>query len=194
MKRISLITLTIFAVLQVSAQSGLKQGVQAPNFTGTDNFGHKLDLKALLKTHKAVLLFFYRGQWCPYCNKHIADLQDSLQMLSDKNVYVVGVTPETSDNIARTVGKTHASFSIIQDKGYKIMKAYDVNYHVGDELFAKLKSYGVGLDRNNGNTDRVLPVPATYLIDRSRKIIYVQFNNDYTKRAPVSAVLAALGN
>lgn len=192
MKKLLLIVFTLAFCLHLSAQTGLKQGEKAPEFIGFDNSGKKLDLKDLLKHHKAVVLFFYRGQWCPYCNKQISRLQDSLQLLTAKGAYVVGVTPETGANITKTVDKTHASFSIIQDKGYTIMKAYGVNYVVDPEMYAKLKGYGVDLEKNNGNTDHVLPVPATYVIDRSGKIIYVHFDKDYTKRASVSAILDAL--
>ena len=192
MKKYLLITAGIIFSLQVAAQNGLKSGGQAPEFRAKDNSGKMLDLKNLLKSHKAVVLFFYRGQWCPYCNKHIKELQDSLQLLTAKGAYVIGVTPETGENINKTIDKTHASFSIIQDKGYKIMKAYDVSYTVDDAMFAKLKNYGIDLEKNNGNTDHVLPVPATYVIDSSGKIIFVHFDKDYTKRASVSSVLNAL--
>jgi len=173
-------------------QTGLKNGTVAPEFAATDNSGKTLDLKALLKSHKAVVLFFYRGQWCPYCNKHIKELQDSLQLLTGKGAYVIGVTPETSENISKTIDKTHASFSIIQDNGYKIMKAYGVNYVVDDVMLERLKGYGVDLEKNNGNTDHVLPVPATYIIDRSGKIIFVHFDKDFRNRAAVSALLNIL--
>jgi len=174
------------------AQSGLKKGAEAPDFTAVDNSGKTLDLQKLLKTHKAVVVFFYRGQWCPYCNKHIKQLQDSLQLLTEKGAYVIGITPETSENINKTIGKTHASFSLVHDEGYKIMKAYDVNYTVDDALNAKLKGYGVDLEANNGNTDHVLPVPATYVIDRTGEIIFVHFDKDYTKRAAVSDIIKVL--
>jgi len=192
MKKYILILLGIALYTQVSAQSGLKSGSQAPLFSGKDNLGKTVDLKKLLKSHKAIVLFFYRGQWCPYCNKQIKELQDSLQLLTSKGVYVIGVTPETGENIQKTIGKTNASFSIIQDTGYQIMKAYDVNYRVDDALNAKLKSYGVDLEKNNGNTDHVLPVPATYVIAPSGRIIYVHFDKDYTKRATVGAILNSI--
>jgi peroxiredoxin len=188
----------IYAILLMSlslaglAQSGLKKGAEAPGFTVADNSGKTLDLKSLIKNHKAVMLFFYRGQWCPYCNKHIKQLQDSLRLLTEKGVYVIGVTPETSENINKTIDKTHASFSLVHDEGYKIMKAYDVDYTVDDALNAKLKGYGVDLEKNNGNTDHVLPVPATYVISHSGKIIFVHFDKDYTKRASVSDIIKVL--
>lgn len=192
MKKYLFIITIIFLSAHARAQTGLKSGTLAPEFTATDNSGKTLDLKSLLKSHKAVVLFFYRGQWCPYCNKHIKQLEDSLHLLTNKGAYVIGVTPETADNINKTIDKTHASFSIIQDKGYNIMKAYKVNYTVDADMFSKLKNYGIDLEKNNGNNDHVLPVPATYVIDRSGKIIFVHFDKDYTRRASVGTILKVL--
>ena len=192
MKKLTFTCFALLFALSVAAQTGLKVGNVAPAFLGKDNAGKAISLKALLKTNKAVVLFFYRGQWCPYCNKYIKQLQDSLVLLSNKGAYVVGVTPETGENISKTVEKTQASFSMIQDEGYQIMKAYDVNYVMDDALFAKYKTHGIDLEKNNGNTDHVLPVPATYVIAKNGKITYVQFDKDYRKRASIASILAVL--
>jgi len=191
-KKYMLFMFAIFLSVNIFAQTGLKSGVSAPMFSAKDNTGKTIDLKDLLKSHKSVVLFFYRGQWCPYCNKQMQHLQDSLQLMTAKGAYVVGVTPETGENIDKTREKTHASFSLIHDEGYKIMKAYDVDYKVDDPMFAKLKGYGIDLEKGNGNNDHVLPVPATYIINKSGKITFVQFDKDYTKRPPVSRILRAL--
>lgn len=188
-------TFLIIATLGLNhlfAQTGLTAGMVAPTFTAKDNTGKTLDLKALLKKHSAVVLMFYRGQWCPYCNKHLQQLQDSLQLLTAKNAYVITVTPETQDAINQTIQKTHASFSLVHDEGYKIMKDYKVDYKMDDAMVTKYKSYGVDLEKNNGNTDHTLPVPATYIIGKDGKISYVHFDKDYRKRLPVSAILAKI--
>jgi len=174
------------------AQTGLKKGDRAPLFTATDNAGKTINLATILRSHKAVVVFFYRGQWCPYCNKHVQQLQDSLHLLTTKGIYVVGITPETGENVNKTIEKTHASFSIIPDKGYRIMQDYKVNYTLDDATVNKYKGFGLDLDKNNGANGHVLPVPATYLIDHTGKIIFVHFNKDYTKRASVSDILQAL--
>src|ERR1700761_9642660 len=108
MKKLLFTTLITISTLSLFAQTGLMKGENAPMFAAKDNSGKTLDLKTILKTHKAVVLLFYRGQWCPYCNKQMSHLQDSLKQLTDKGAYVVGVTPETSENISKTVEKTHA--------------------------------------------------------------------------------------
>lgn len=192
MKKTILFTLFIINSLAVFAQTGIATGEQAPEFTAKDNFGKTLDLKALLKTHKTVVLFFYRGQWCPYCNKQIEHLQDSLQQLTAKGAYVIGVTPETGENINKTIDKTHASFSIIQDKDYRIMKDYKVNYTLDEAIVTKYKGYGIDLEKNNGNTDHVLPVPATYVIGKNGKLIFAHFDKDYKKRPSVKSILDVL--
>lgn len=184
-----IIAIGIFFSTQALAQTGLKAGAKAPEFVSIDNSGKKIDLNTILKSHKAVVLFFYRGQWCPYCNRYIQRMQDSLQLLIDKGAYVIAVTPETPSNIGKTIEKTQASFSIVQDRNYQIMKDYQVNYTVDDVMLSKLNTYGVDLEKNNGNKDHVLPVPATYIIDPSGKITFVHFDKDYTQRPSIKTLL-----
>jgi len=119
-------------------------------------------------------------------------MEDSLQMLTGKGAYVVAVTPENEDNIGKTVVKTRASFSIIQDAGNRIMKDYDVLYTTDNKTLSALKQYGIDLDKSSGNGDHDLPVPATYIIDKNGKISFVHFNKDYTQRASVRSLLDQL--
>lgn len=192
MKKIVFLAIACLLGLNLFAQSGLKNGDQAPNFTAKDSEGKVVSLKGLLKKHQKIVLFFYRGQWCPYCNKHIKDLQDSLQLLTAKGAYVLGVTPETNASISKTKDKTQAAFSLISDQGYKIMKAYKVDFIMEESLVSKYKSYGIDVAKNNGAKQAVLPVPATYVIDKNGKIVFVQFNVDYKKRATVKQLLSSL--
>ena len=83
----------------------LRVGDQAPGFNAKDANGRPVELRQLLKKGP-VVLYFYRGQWCPYCNKQLCQLQDSLQQLTAKGAQVVVVSPETQENIGQTVTKT----------------------------------------------------------------------------------------
>lgn len=191
MKNILLIALICFANT-LFAQTAMKVGEKAPVFNLKDNNGKQVDLKQILKENKAVVLFFYRGQWCPYCNKQIKDLQDSLQLLTAKGAYVIGVSPETDANVSKTVVKTKATFSIISDKDYSVMKAYKVDYVMEQGLADRYKSRGLDIALANGKTDNVLPVAATYIIDKSGKIKYAFFESDYKKRPSVKTLAANL--
>jgi len=192
MKRTVLTVLILLAGFQLFAQTPLKVGQTAPQFSAKDNTGKLINLKQALKEHQSVVLFFYRGQWCPFCNKHIKDLQDSLQMLTGKDAYVVGVSPETMVGVEKTVAKTKASFSIISDRDYSIMKAYQVNYVMEPGLADKYKKGGLDIAMANGQSDYVLPVPATYIIGKNGKIKYVHFDADYKKRPSVKTLMANL--
>lgn len=180
-----------FAQTAPLTASALKVGDKAPDFAATDVAGQPIALKQLLKKGP-VVLYFYRGQWCPYCNKQLSQLQDSLQTLTAKGAQVVVVSPETQQNVAKTVEKTKASFPIIHDQNFAIMKAYHTAFTVDDAMAQKYQSFGVNLKEANGVDVNVLPVPATYVIGKDGRIKYAYFNPDFKHRATVKAVAQAL--
>jgi peroxiredoxin len=186
------ITITIATIAQdAAAFEGLKVGDVAPNFETTDNNGKKISLAELLKTQQ-VVLFFYRGQWCPYCNKQLKQVNDKLVDIQNKGARVLAIAPETAEGIAKTYEKTKASFSLISDKGLRIMNSYKVTFALDEKTQTKYKGYGIDLNIANGENGANLPVPATYVIGKDGKIKYAFFNKDYSKRANLDDVMAAL--
>lgn len=171
--------------------SGLKVGDVAPDFKAMDNTGKSFSLKKMLRKGDVVLVF-YRGQWCPFCNKALSRMNDSLSLITAKGATVVAVSPETDENIEKTVGKTKASFPIISDKGLSIMKAYKVNYAVDARTIEKYKNYNIDFALVNGNNGAILPVPATYVIGKNGVIKYVFFSPDYKIRTSVQSILNQL--
>ncbi|AWM33042.1 peroxiredoxin-like family protein [Hymenobacter nivis] len=166
-------------------------GSVAPAFKGLDAAGRPVALQQLLKKGP-VVLYFYRGQWCPFCNKQLSQLQDSLQLLTAKGAQVVVVTPETQENIGKTVAKTKAAFPIVHDQDFAIMTAYHTAFTVDPATVLKYKAFGVDLQKANASPDDVLPVPATYVIGRDGRIKFTYFNPDYRQRVSVRRVAAAL--
>ena len=171
--------------------SALTVGETAPAFKSQDTAGRPVELAQLLKKGP-VVLYFYRGQWCPYCNKQLSQLQDSLQTLTAKGAQVVVITPETQTNIDKTVEKTKLSIPIVHDQDFAIMKAYKTAFTVDDATVQKYQIHGIDLKGANGADVAVLPVPATYVIGRDGKIKYAFFNPDYRHRASVKQVAQAL--
>lgn len=169
----------------------LAVGTAAPAFKTKDAAGRSVELKQLLKKGP-VVLYFYRGQWCPYCSKQLSQLQDSLQLLTAKGAQVVVITPETQENIGKTVAKTRASFPIVHDRNFAIMAAYHTAFTVDPATVSKYQGFGISLQQANGAPEDVLPVPATYVIGRDGRIKYVYFNPDYKQRASVRRIAAAL--
>ncbi len=177
-----------FAQMDMQKPEGLQVGDKAPAIVGTDQNGKKVSLKEILKNGEAVLIF-YRGQWCPYCNKQLSRLNDSLSYITAKGGTIITITPETADNIKKTISKTKASFSILEDKGLAIMKDYKVSFAVDEKTIEKYKGYGIDFAKANGDNGANLPVPATYIIGKDGKIKYVFFNADYSKRASVKDII-----
>ncbi len=176
-----------FAQMEDKQPEGLKIGDTAPQIKGMDQDGNKIDMQAMLKKGSVVLVF-YRGQWCPHCNKQLSHLNDSLSLITAKAAMVIAITPETADNIKKTVEKTKASFAIVEDKGLAIMRSYKVSYAVDEKTITKYKKYGIDFEKANGTNGANLPVPATYIVGQDGKIKYVFFNPDYTKRASVKDI------
>jgi peroxiredoxin len=179
---------TVATISIAQNPEGLKVGDKAPQFIGTDQAGKKVNLQEILKKGDAVLVF-YRGQWCPYCNKQLSHLNDSLGLITAKGATVISITPETNDNIKKTVEKTKATFSIIEDKGLVIMKSYKVSFAVDESTITKYKNYGIDFEKANGANGANLPVPATYIIGKDGKIKYAFFNPDYSKRTSVKDIV-----
>jgi peroxiredoxin len=195
MKRIIVSVLIAFISVSLHAQKepvGLALGELAPAFIAQDQNGQSVHLDEQLKKGPVVLVF-YRGQWCPYCNRYLKHLEDSLQQFQEQGATVIAITPEKPENISQTIEKTNAQFPILYDEGLKIMKAYDVAYAVDEKTISKYKGYGIDFNIANGEENGAnLPVPAVYVIDRNQKIVYRHFNKDYTKRAPTNELMEAL--
>ncbi len=193
MKKILFLLIIICSIngLAQTYPPGLNVHDKAPGFSATDQKGEKINLKKQLKKGNVVLVF-YRGQWCPYCNKQLKQLEDSISYIKEKGARVIAITPELPENISKTIGKTNASYSILYDEGLKIMKAYKVAFQVDDKTVEKYKGYGIDFSKTNGGNGANLPVPAVYVVNKKGKIIYRFFDVNYTKRSSVKDILDLL--
>ncbi|RZJ99069.1 MAG: AhpC/TSA family protein [Flavobacterium sp.] len=195
MKKIAILfmfLLTGSVMFAQEAPEGLFLNSKAKDFKAKDQNGTEVRLKDLLKKGKVVLVF-YRGEWCPYCNKFLSRLQDSLQLITEKGATVVAVTPELPENVAKSVEKTKAQFSVLYDEDLKIMKAYDVEFEVPENTLTRYRNSGIKIDEINGKNGNFLPIPAVYVIDKESTITYRFFNADYKKRPSVKEILEQVG-
>lgn len=172
---------------------GLKAGDNAPDFTGYDQSGKQVELKKILD-RGPVILFFYRGKWCPECSRYLNNYQDSLKVLTDQGFTVVAITPESIENVEQTVKLHKLTFIVIYDCQEKIMKDYDVMFTVTKAYQDKILSgYSINIAENNGRDVAHLPVHATYIINREGIIVAVQFDPDFKNRASVKWMLKNIG-
>lgn len=194
MKRIFIllsIAMIVFSFISDEQPTGLKVGDMAPDFKGVNQNGDTIQLKKLLKQGPVVLIF-YRGEWCPYCNKQLKAVEDSISFITNKGAHVIAVTPENKENVQKTIEKTKASYSILSDSHSTIMRAYKVAFELESKTREKYKKYGVDLTERNGSNENNLPVPAVYIIQPSGIIHYRYFDEDYKKRASIKEILKHL--
>ena len=171
---------------------GLKVGEKAPRFKADDYLGNKVDSKKVLKEN-TIILIFYRGEWCPYCDRYLSRVNDSLAMLIGNGARVIAVGPETVTNVEKTQSKSHATFTLISDSDEKIMTNYDVLFRVNENYQNKFKTkMNKDLAELNGKDLAKLPVAATYIIGQDGVIKYVDFNYNYRVRPSVESLLEAL--
>ena len=193
MKHLFIIILAIisFNTYSQKAESSLEVGQKAPQFVAFDQNGDKFNSSEVLKD-KQLIVVFYRGQWCPFCNRHLSELQDHLEDFKKAGAQIVAITPEKTENIEKTIEKTKADFPVLWDKDNSIMESFGVNFILAKDLQVKYKEYGVDLAKDNGNTSQTLPVPATFIINKNGKIKFLQYDTNYKNRSSAKEILEQL--
>ncbi|MBW6479652.1 MAG: AhpC/TSA family protein [Bacteroidales bacterium] len=195
---ISIILITMANTLKsqsersVDEAKGLNVGAVAPMFTALDADSNIFSLEKALKNGPVVLIF-YRGFWCPVCNKHLGQIQDSLRLIEEMGAKVIAVSPEKPEYLGVMEEKTGAQFTLLYDEGYKIADAYDVTFKPSaTTLFTYNTFLGAKLKETHSDESQRLPIPATYIIGQDGKIAWRQFDPDYKNRSTVKEILDAL--
>jgi peroxiredoxin len=180
--------------VNTAVPEGLKPGDKAPDFTGYDQNGKQIQSKKILESGPMVL-FFYRGKWCPVCSNYLNDYQDSINILTGMGVNVVAITPESIENVEQTVKLHNISFTVVYDCQEQIMKDFKVMFSVSQAYQDQVMKYlTIDIAKNNGRDVAHLPVPATFIISRDGIIIAVQFDPDYNNRASVKWMIKNLAS
>jgi len=172
------------------ADSAKNVGDTAPNFTLQNATGQTVELKEYLKKGK-VILTWYRGGWCPYCNFTLQHLQRELPNFNALGANLIALTPELPDYSLSTKEKNELKFEVLSDIDNKVAREYGLVFYLGDEV-ARLYNESFNLIGYNGNEDNELPLAATYIIDQSGKIEYAFVEADYRVRAEPSELTAFL--
>jgi peroxiredoxin len=171
---------------------GLKVGDRAPDFTLPNAFGQPVTLSKQLAKGPVVLVF-YRGAWCPYCNLHLASMQESLPAVAKYGASLVAVSPQKPGRSAEQIRKHGYAFEVLSDLEGTVMNAYQVRFSVPSSLSdVYVRNFRLDLAEYNGPGRYDLPVPGTFVIDRTGRIRSAQAHTDYKRRMEPADVLAAL--
>ncbi|MEM9009400.1 MAG: peroxiredoxin-like family protein [Cyanobacteria bacterium P01_F01_bin.86] len=170
-----------------------KVGDQLHNFVLSNQLGHQRSLAELRKSGPVVIVF-YRGGWCPYCNMELRAYQQVLPQLKASGAQLVAITPELPDSSLSTVEKNELEFEVLSDVGTNYAKEIGLAFSLPEELRELYANLGGDLEKFNGTGNFNLPIPATLVIDTDGKIAFAHIDVDYTTRANPEDVLGVVRN
>jgi len=169
--------------------NALKEGSVAKDFTLPNAVGESVSLDALLKDNEYLVVNFYRGVWCPYCNLELQALQSSSEEFAKVGAKIVAISPQTPDASLTTKEKNELTFEVLSDEKNVISKEYGLVFSLAEELRPIYTKFGIDIPGLNEDDSYELPMPATYLINKNKEILYSFIDEDYTKRCEPQIIL-----
>ena len=184
-----------FEKLQAShtGESAVTAGATVPDFTLPAATGALINLYSKLG-EGPVVLSFYRGGWCPFCNLELRALRALLPEITALGASLIGISPEIPDNSLTTTEKHQLEYAVLSDIGNSTARAYGLIFTVYEEMRPLYLKWGLDVPASNGDNSWELPVPATYVIDTNRVARAAHTDKDYTKRMEPEQVMTALRN
>jgi peroxiredoxin len=173
------------------ALNARKAGDKAPEFFLNDPDGHPVSSAALLAKGPLVVSF-YRGVWCPYCNLDLQALQAALPEIEARGASLAAISPQTAPNSRRSQRDNELTFPILSDEKSRVAAAFGLRFSLPDYLIELYKGFRSDLPMFNDDPAWVLPMPARYVIGADGVIAYAEVNPDYTQRPDPSELLPVL--
>ncbi len=173
-------------------KSALNTGCLAPDFILPDALGVEVSLKALLSKGRVVVTF-YRGSWCPYCNLQLRALSLKVPEIHKLGAEVVAISPQIPDESMSIVEKQGLTFPVLSDYNAKVAETFGVAWPVPQMLVKHMREdRGLDLERINGGNDSVLPIPATFIINQDGGIAWRFVDIDYRNRCEPEDIIEQL--
>ncbi len=169
-----------------------KEGDKAPDFVLADARGRSVRLEEQFQ-NGPVVISFYRGGWCPYCNVELRGLQRALPEIQVAGATLLAISPELPDNSLTTEQKNGLAFAVLSDVGNVVARSFGIVYTLPDDLLAVYAASKHDLHEVNGEQGaKQLPLPATFVLDRQGIVRLAYVDEDYTTRLDPDAILEAL--
>lgn len=162
-------------------KNALTIGETIPNFELENAVGERVHIENLLENGPLVISF-YRGAWCPYCNMELAAYQEALSELTEAGGQLVAISPEVPDSSMSLIEKHGLKYQILSDVNNEVARQFGLVFKLSDSLQRVYKKLGLDLSTSQGNTNYELPFPATYVINSDGRVVEMSVQYDYTQR------------
>jgi peroxiredoxin len=173
------------------ADKAMQAGDAAPEFTLQDADGNSVSSRALL-TRGPLVVSFYRGVWCPYCNFDLQALEEVRSEIEARGASLAAISPQTPANSRKSQRDNTLGFPILSDAGSGVAAAFGLRFSLPEDLIEVYKQFGNDLAKINDDPSWVLPMPARYVIGTDGAIAYAEVNPDYTRRPDPFELLPVL--
>ena len=178
-------------IAQHIRNNALQVGDKIENFILPNHLGKNIELADLLNKGP-VVVSFYRGAWCPYCNLELKALNDFLPQFKTKSAQLVAISPQLPDQTLTTAQKNELEFDVLSDVGNKVAQQFGLLFTLDKRIQELYTGFGIDFEHTYGDKTYQLPLPATYVINQEGVITYAFLNEDYTLRAEPCDVMTAL--
>ena len=172
-------------------EKSIKIGETIPNFSLKNAKNEVVNSSDILKNGKMIIAF-YRGSWCPYCNLELKALQEKISEFKEKNATLVAISPQSPDNSLTVIEKHHLTFEVLTDKDNVFAKQLGIVFELQDFVLPYYHALGIDLSSFNENTNNSLPIPAVFVVNESSKIIYKFADANYMNRIDIDELLNTL--
>ena len=170
----------------------LKEGDKAPDFALPDVYGEMINLHSILLQNN-VILIFYRGGWCPFCNLQLRQYQNAISQFDVYGAQIIAISPEVPDKNLTAEEKADLKFKVLSDVGNKVAKKFTGILKYEGKSSERLKDIGIDLNKINQSESGEVPIPAVFIIGKDHKILFAKSEGgDYKKRVAPAEVLTVL--
>ncbi len=173
------------------APQGLQVGDQLASFELPNQLGQTISLDEL-QGDSNIVISFYRGGWCPYCNIELCVLQQALPEFKSHGARLIAISPQLPDESMSTAEKNELSFPVLSDAGNKVAREFGLVFTLSEQLRPLYESFNIDLPATNGDKSFELPIPATFIIDSDGVVKGAFVNADYKQRMDLSDIINVL--
>ncbi len=154
--------------------------------------GNAVRLPELVKEKPAVIIF-YRGGWCPYCNRHLSELRKIEDELLKKGYQILAISPDSPASIKETMEKHKLKYTLLSDSRLEAIHAFGLSFRLDPETLKKYASYGIDLvEASGGANEDILPTPAAFIVDKKGVVRFAYVNPNYKERIKAETLMAVI--
>lgn len=174
------------------SQNALKKGDKASEIKLPNAIGKEISLFEILKNNDFAVISFYRGAWCAYCNLELKALQERNEALEALGAKLIAISPQSPDASLSTQEKNDLKFEVLSDINNSVAKEYGLVFSLAQELRPIYLSFGIDIPVANAEDSYEIPMPATYVVNKNKEIIFAFIDEDYTKRCEPQTIIDAI--